>query len=790
MSTRRVLFQITAGIVVFFIFSSFSFASDPNLVGWWELDESSGTIASDSSGNEHHGTLIDFADPDSSWTDGVIGNCLTFNGTNEEYVEVTDYKGISGSQARTTCAWIKLSSTGSVGNILSYGSSDYRGSWLFMVNADSKLQLGVNGGNMIGVPSLAVDRWYHVAAVLDDWNSDGLTVSDLRLYINGQEVSGTYTNPNELLNTGNTYPVRIGTHIAISNFFNGLIDEVRMYDAALSAEQIADLIGPALFLSENDFIFTTDEAGSNPSDQYLTIQNIGGILHWSIDTTGKPDWLTLAPTSGTLSVLETEPVTISVDTTGLSGNHYSYSFEVADPNALNSPQQVTVHVHISTLFVPQDYPTIQAAISAAASGDTVIVMPGTYTGSGNKNLDFGGKAITVRSVDPNDPAIVAATVIDCEYSGRGFYFHSGETADSVAAGFTITKGFVVSGGGISCDGSSPTINNCTFIGNKIYYTNGKGGGMYNTDSNPILNNCQFINNIAGYGGGIYNYRSDPYLNNCLFIENSIDLLFDGEGGGIYNGYLCYPTLIDCQFIENSAFYGGAISQEYSVMTANNCIFIGNSADSKGGGIANNLSNLTLTNCTFAGNLAEDGKAIVSDRNPSPTGMSEIYVTNCILWDGGNEIFKNEYTWTVITYNDIQGGYSGTGNINLDPLFVTGPSGACYLSQTAAGQAVNSPCVDSGSASAASFGLDTLTTRTDQITDAGVVDMGYHYALRYSAGDLNQDSKVNLIDFKVFSNYWQMTSCGFCGGADLTGDGTVQIDDLEIIAANWLTGVFY
>ncbi len=124
------------------------------------------------------------------------------------------------------------------------------------------------------------------------------------------------------------------------------------------------------------------------------------------------------------------------------------------------------------LHVPADYATIQAAINAAQDGDTVIVADGVYTGTGNRDIDFLGKAITVRSV--RGPA---HCTIDCqgsdEHPRRGFHFHSLEQASSVLDGFTIRNGYAphesgchYSGGGILCrDGSNPTIRNCILVDN-------------------------------------------------------------------------------------------------------------------------------------------------------------------------------------------------------------------------------------------------------------------------------------------------------------------------------------
>ena len=116
----------------------------------------------------------------------------------------------------------------------------------------------------------------------------------------------------------------------------------------------------------------------------------------------------------------------------------------------------------------EDFTEIQPALGAATNGDTIIVRNGTYTGAGNKNLDFHNKAITLRSKNGPDNC-----VIDCENNGRGF--HITETAASMVDGFSVINGGnVTDGGGIYCANSSPTITNCTISANYASY----GGGIY------------------------------------------------------------------------------------------------------------------------------------------------------------------------------------------------------------------------------------------------------------------------------------------------------------------------
>ncbi|MGD8454129.1 MAG: right-handed parallel beta-helix repeat-containing protein [Phycisphaerae bacterium] len=215
------------------------------------------------------------------------------------------------------------------------------------------------------------------------------------------------------------------------------------------------------------------------------------------------------------------------------------------------------------LHVPGGYDTIQAAIDAAQPGDDVVISPGTYAGTGNKDLDFGGKAITVRSTEPADPAVVAATVIDCEGSGRGFYFHAHEGPESVVAGLTITNGYVTAaspggyyGGGIHCAVSSPTLRDCIIAGNSSTY----GGGVCCRGlADAVVINCAITGNTGA--GGVYCSNSAPTLANCLIAQNWGDC-------GVGCSYSA-PTLINCTIVGNKAGIG--IFSDESSPVLSNCI---------------------------------------------------------------------------------------------------------------------------------------------------------------------------------------------------------------------------
>jgi hypothetical protein len=352
------------------------------------------------------------------------------------------------------------------------------------------------------------------------------------------------------------------------------------------------------------------------------------------------------------------------------------------------------------------------------------------------------------------PTSLGAIADPSEYGwGGGMHLMSLNPSSVTIINCTFRNNAASGGGGgiFSVLGNGPTLNNCIFTWNSggsvvwedsALYGFGGGGGMYNQDNSPTLTNCTFINNFAPTeGGGMYNSRNNPTLTNCTFVENSA-----ATGGGMYNSR-CNAALTNCIFTANSAKErGGGMETMRSNLTLNNCTFSGNSAydgfwGSFGGGI-NSLGDDTiiLTNCTFAHNSAQYGNALCSS-NFEPSNFEFI---NCILWDGGQEIFYSDFhpITITITHSNIQGGWLGEGgyNIDTDPLFadpgywihVNDPKAVWvdgdYHLKSQAGRwdpnslswvvdDVTSPCIDAGDPNSA-IGHEPLP-------NGGIINMGVY-----------------------------------------------------------------
>ena len=370
----------------------------------------------------------------------------------------------------------------------------------------------------------------------------------------------------------------------------------------------------------------------------------------------------------------------------------------------------------------------------------------------------------------------------------------GVPATSTLDGFTITKG-----------------NSDNVMGTSSF----DGAGIFLTESNIVIEDCKFTSNLADTGGGAIALWAtsgifiSPKISNCYFNQNIA--MGDGDaaffpsvtnaGGGAIRLYsqgtssICNPTIEKCIFdnnytihghggainstgsystpiITNSVFSknqsgvtptyltnGGAIFNQSYKATITNSVFEGNVAAAGGGGIYSLNDDPKILNCTFYNNTADTGGAM-ENTNSNPK------ITNCIIWRNSSSIqnqsvsFKNTTAKIAastpdITFTDIEGGYTGVGNINLNPLFTdaSNPAGADGLWMTA-----DDGLILKTTSLAINAGSNTLVTLPRDLTDAAriqnsIVDMG-SYETFISGAPL----PIKLISFtaKAQQNQVQLT----------------------------------
>jgi parallel beta-helix repeat protein/predicted outer membrane repeat protein len=346
---------------------------------------------------------------------------------------------------------------------------------------------------------------------------------------------------------------------------------------------------------------------------------------------------------------------------------------------------------------PADYNNIQAAVTAAMPGDIVSLADGIYTGPGNRGIDFGGKAITLKSA--NGPA---RCIIDCQNRDRGIYFHRSETPMAVVDGLTIMNGRASEGGAIWCaDMTSPTIRNCILRDNNASYRGGaiatnynsspviercliyantgesSGGGISCWQSTLTLTDCTISRNTTrGQGGGLHFYSSKVNVNRCTFSGNTAG----SDGGAVYFSQAS-PAFSNCVFTDNQADYGGgAVSCAYGTAGAVvNCTFRGNTTKNRGGGVlCSNSGAITLTNCIFASHTQH---AIYREWGAGVT------IANCLFHENQPGDIRDDETNASYSGAQINGLWAGNvNNLSGDPRFAL--PGDVRLP-------ADSPCIDRG-----------------------------------------------------------------------------------------------
>ncbi len=398
------------------------------------------------------------------------------------------------------------------------------------------------------------------------------------------------------------------------------------------------------------------------------------------------------------------------------------------------------------------YPDIQSGIDASVDGDTILLAPGTYTGPGNKEIIVDNREIVIMSEgDPED------CVIDCEGDGRAFLLQNGYGKDIIFQGISIRNGYrwygsYDSGGAVRFWPSHPNDYETGFFIRCVFHNNSSqdpGGALYMSNSSLYVSQCTFINNFSNaFAGAI---KSGAGYSTTV-IE---DTVFSGNNAGssaVFSGDLTdYIEFTRCSFYDNGYGQTSALrfNEANTLVKITDCEFYGNNRLIFGGRSDPYGNSVTeISNCLMTGS----GLTI----NAWYYTM-EVYISNCTIVDNGEGIWAEDPSFIEITdsiirgnygdyqvldngqatvrYSNIEGGFAGDGNIDLDPLFTPGPLGDYYLSQIAAGQDADSPCLDAGSIPASEicitlensdYCMDERTTRTDSVFDSDLVDMGYHY----------------------------------------------------------------
>jgi len=309
-----------------------------NPVTHWALDETSGDIAYDSVGN-NDGTL--YGGP--VWTAGQIAGGLSFDGVDDYVVSDGVCAEIAGDNFTIT-AWVKSDAVNPANQfMIAINTANGDDNKLLLGTLAGASTLIIYDGAMHDTGVTVIDGdWHHIACVVYD------AANVFYVYIDGEYVLGFDSTVsaagNDLLSLGQEYDGGLAT----GDFYQGSMDDVRVYDEALNGGDIlslyyAGLDMPVIGVFPNSFSFTVDDGGVT-ADQNLTIANIGvDTLNWTVSESCS--WLSVSPASGS-STGEADDVALSVDVSGLSAGEYYCDLTITDPLAANSPLTVPVYLYV------------------------------------------------------------------------------------------------------------------------------------------------------------------------------------------------------------------------------------------------------------------------------------------------------------------------------------------------------------------------------------------------------------------------------------------------------------
>ena len=242
------------------------------------------------------------------------------------------------------------------------------------------------------------------------------------------------------------------------------------------------------------------------------------------------------------------------------------------------------------------------------------------------------------------------------------------------------------------------------------YSTSQGGGAILASSGTLsIVECDFIGNSAQEIGGAIKFSGENiFIKNCYFDDNH-SLSSNGGALEIYGG-----TIDSCSFVNNTANQSGGAINIKGNATISRSLFVGNSSVSNGGAIAIEGAEANIINNTIYNNQSNFGGGI-SALNSSSS------IVNTILWQNlafssGGQVYHSGSGDPVYEYCDVQGGVSGTGNINEDPVFLDPELMLFDLIE-------GSPCIDAGSPDLDGDGFQWMADTDDQDLDGTRMDIG-------------------------------------------------------------------